>query len=174
MITSFARSAAGGNHLIDRNDSRLHEFVRQSNEIEGIIRLPTGREIDAHYAFLTLDQPFVQDMVDFVTAILDPAFVNSPLRSREGMDVRVGNHLPPRGGPKIPFMLHQILDMAQGEAVSPYTVHAEYETLHPFMDGNGRSGRLLWAWQMLRHKKDPFALPFLHRWYYDSLNNYRR
>ena len=48
-----------------------------------------------------------------------------------------------------------------------------YEMLHPFMDGNGRSGRALWAWMMLRLGQDPFALLFLHRFYYQTLENSR-
>ena len=58
---------------------------------------------------------------------------------------------------------------------SPYDVHCEYEDLHPFMDGNGRTGRALLAWMMIRRKgwESTFALPFLHRWYYQSLDRLR-
>lgn len=41
--------------------------------------------------------------------------------------------------------------------------------LHPFMDGNGRTGRAVWAWAMQRDGQDPFALSFLHRFYYQTL-----
>ena len=45
-----------------------------------------------------------------------------------------------------------------------------YETLHPFMDGNGRSGRILWAWQMIEHNIAPgLSLGFLHAYYYQTL-----
>jgi hypothetical protein len=93
-----------------------------------------------------------------------------PLRRAVGQDVRVGNHRPPRGGPSIEGHLEDLLSAVNGGRVSPYEAHRRYETLHPFLDGNGRSGRALWAWQMLRDGLDPFALPFLHRWYYQSLD----
>lgn len=41
------------------------------------------------------------------------------------------------------------------------------------MDGNGRSGRAIWAWMRLKENRDPFQLGFLHSFYYESLENYR-
>ncbi len=55
-------------------------------------------------------------------------------------------------------------------ALSPFEAHVAYEKSHPFMDGNGRSGRAIWAWMMQREGLDPYSLQFLHRWYYQSLN----
>jgi hypothetical protein len=46
--------------------------------------------------------------------------------------------------------------------IGPYPAHIRYEKLHPFMDGNGRSGRAIWA--LMMRGRDPFSLPFLHRW----------
>lgn len=34
---------------------------------------------------------------------------------------------------------------------------------------NGRSGRALWAWMLLREGRDPFALPVLRAMYYEAL-----
>ena len=54
---------------------------------------------------------------------------------------------------------------------TPYDIHRRYETLHPFMDGNGRSGRILWAWQMIHHDIRPgLSLGFLHAFYYQTLD----
>lgn len=51
----------------------------------------------------------------------------------------------------------------------PWKMHVAFEKLHPFMDGNGRTGRALWAWHMKQLGLDPFALSFLHRFYYQTL-----
>jgi len=146
----------------------LARFVEESNRIEGIHRPPTDREIDAHVRFLAYGELSVAELEEFVQDV-----AGVPLRRALGQDVRVGPHLPPPGGPGIETRLKGILaDIWNGD-LTPYQAHIEYETLHPFLDGNGRSGRALWAWHMNFDGHDPFALPFLHRWYYQSLDGGR-
>jgi Fic family protein len=55
--------------------------------------------------------------------------------------------------------------------LSPFAAHVRYEHLHPFTDGNGRSGRAIWAWQMLYQGRGEIPLGFLHHFYYQSIQN---
>ncbi len=142
----------------------ISEFVRESNTIEGINRDPLDHEIRETERFLSLPAVGVGDLRQLAIAY---GGGRARLREQPGMDVCVGNHLPPSGGPKIKEMLVELLDELDGS--DPWVWHNKYETLHPFMDGNGRTGRALWLWQM-QNAGDPLTpLRFLHAFYYQTL-----
>lgn len=172
----------------------ITEFQVESNRIEGI-HGARSTEVEA-------TRLFVEGPPPTVAAVQSLAFVyqgdKATLRNVPGLDVRVGSHVPPRGGPHIYERLRALLDTIEG--ADPYNFHVAYETLHPLMDGNGRSGRALWAWQMVRLKHrnetklhEPHAmdwrdyrvqgafldwqalsLGFLHRFYYQALQGARQ
>jgi len=149
------------------SDENLLEFVRESNRIEGILRDPLPAEALAHRSVLMAKRITPYVLRAFVQIIAD-----APLRDKLGLDVVVGNHRPPPGGPHVIDALEKVLQGVNDKNANPYTIHAKYETLHPFMDGNGRSGRVLWLWMMARKGYDG-SLGFLHLWYYQSLSNFR-
>ena len=53
--------------------------------------------------------------------------------------------------------LHNVLDF-----------HARFEKVHPFEDGNGRTGRILMMKECLRHGIDPFIIDDKHRSEYNQ------
>jgi Fic family protein len=93
---------------------------------------------------------------------------NAKLRERIGMDCIVGSHVPPKGGKQIVRELENLIVQANTlprDTRYAFEVHKSYETLHPFTDCNGRSGRAVWLWMM---RVVP-NIGFLHTWYYQSL-----
>jgi len=133
----------------------LVHFVAESNRIERIDRMPTRHELDAHLRLATDNHLTVGDVSIFVRSLGDVEH-GGALRNRRGMNVEVGDHVAPPGGPEIPERLAQILDWAiQPRATfaqherDAHELYGLYEDLHPFLDGNGRSGRALWLRFML-------------------------
>lgn len=148
----------------------IPECVAESLRIEGIHRPPSEAEIDEHLRFLTLAVVTVADLERYVQTF-QPGHV---LRDKVGRDVRIGDYYPPAGGPMIRPALQHLLDKVNQHHVlrDPFMLHAEYEMLHPFTDGNGRSGRALWYWMMETGRGSRMAsLGFLHAWYYQTLRH---
>ncbi len=99
--------------------------------------------------------------------------------------VRVGNLVPPQAN-NIPELMSQLEKYINEESDLPLLiqaglVHVQFETIHPFLDGNGRIGRLLIVLMLIN--KGLIDLPVLypsyyfkkHRFeYYERLDNVRR
>ena len=97
---------------------------------------------------------------------------------KPGEYVRVGTHIAP-SPEKVELMITMILDYYANN-LDKYFVdkiakfHLDFETVHPFCDGNGRIGRVLMNYQLMR-----FGLPVViirdkeKAQYYKSFGEYR-
>ena len=148
-------------------DQQLEAFIRESWKIEGYDE-PTGLR-----TLMRIHRDFLDRSIPTRAALTEAALTFTSnfgvIRDREGLDVQVGYHVPSAGGPCSPDKLDILLEAL--DDLGPYQAHVAYEDLHPFMDGNGRTGRMLWAWHMENLGIDPFwpHRGFLHTFYYQSL-----
>lgn len=149
-------------------DEWLYKFALESNRIEAIHGVNPD-EVNALHHLVVQETIQIGDLVSYVSVIQPDAV----LRGRPGLNVRVGTHVPPRGHKKMPQWLEGILAKARDHG-DPWQVHCQYENLHPFTDGNGRSGRALWLWMMMRSPSafQAMQLGFLHCFYYQTLSNH--
>jgi Fic family protein len=147
------------------------KFIYESNAIEGIYRPVNEAEIETALKFLDLKELTLADLENFISVYQKDA----KLRDQPGLNVFVGNYTPPKGGIEIKTRLIDFLrcinDKSTNKGKDPFLAHKFFESLHPFTDCNGRTGRIIWLWQMLKLKKNFAPLGFMQSWYYQSLNN---
>lgn len=144
----------------------LYKFAVESNEIEGI---HCERQHLNHAAalekFLALPKLSVDAVCEFVKSI-EP---DSRLRTGHMGRVWIGGREAP-SFEVVHERLPILIDAVNGGSWGPGYLHKEYEWLHPFIDGNGRSGRAIWLWQKVKFEKYNGQYGFLQMYYYDTLS----
>lgn len=137
-------------------------FIEESNLIEGIVRPPTEAELNEFERFMALPTITIKELQAFV-GVYEPGAV---LRSKKGMNVRVGGQRCPPGGRQLVASLTKLLSEINN--LDAHSFHCDYETLHPLTDCNGRSGRMIWAWMVGNANGC-----FLREFYYATLYKHR-
>ena len=143
----------------------LIKFLEESNRIEGVHGVEPYEYAMAQVA-LNTKELVIADLQRYVSAC-----TKGILRAMPGADVWVGDHQPIPGGSEVVRQLTELLKDCAAYPELWHEKHLQYEHLHPFTDGNGRSGRLLWLW--MRRKAHQPTFTFLQQFYYDTLEAYR-
>ena len=91
--------------------------------------------------------------------------------------VRVGRHAPPPPQ-KVSGLMFELLEWWNKQAgelspvLSSAIVHYRFETIHPFADGNGRTGRALALWELYRRGFDTHHIFSVDEYYWEDRPRY--
>ncbi len=91
--------------------------------------------------------------------------------------VRVGRHVPPQPG-DVSGLMFELLDWwnVRAATLSPVLssaiLHYRFEDIHPFADGNGRTGRALALWELYRRGFDTHHIFSVDEYYWEDRPRY--
>jgi Fic family protein len=93
------------------------------------------------------------------------------------ISVRVGAYAPPPPG-DVSGLMFELLEWWNGESrelspvLSSAIVHHRFESIHPFADGNGRTGRALALWELYRRGFDTHHIFSVDEYYWEDRPRY--
>ena len=93
------------------------------------------------------------------------------------MRVKVGNYTPPPPE-HVSGLMFELLEWwnKDAKALSPVLssaiLHYRFETIHPFADGNGRTGRVLALWELYRRGFDSHHIFSVDEYYWEDRPRY--
>ncbi len=134
-------------------EMKVDEFLRESNAIEGVYDETSFKQAKTAWQYLMKQKVLTTGVVLRTHKIL---MLHSKLAPNQKgyfrtVDVWVGKH---KGIHPI-LVPEQIDEWCQGILVSNDEEeirhnHIDYECIHPFLDGNGRTGRMFMNWQRIQ------------------------
>ncbi len=132
---------------------------------------------------------YVEDLVKNKTAVSERVIkdIHSLVLMDRQMDKGVYRSAPVRVGAfypcqpfEVPVQIERLLLAYDDELQMLHVVeraavfHLRFETIHPFIDGNGRVGRMLLNLELMKSGMPPVNVKFTDRQrYYDCFNHYR-
>ena len=93
--------------------------------------------------------------------------------------VRVGSYFPPKPE-AVPQLTRELLDwwnkvsFKWSPVITSAIIHHRFETIHPFGDGNGRTGRALALWELYRRGFDTNHIFSVDEFYWEDRKGYYR
>jgi Fic family protein len=118
-----------------------------------------------------------EDLFELHRILADTVMDQGTAGSYRTISVRVGNHFPP-AALDVSGLMFELLDWWNKKSVelspvlSSAILHYRFEHIHPFADGNGRTGRALALWDLYRRGFDSHHIFSVDEYYWEDRPGY--
>lgn len=121
-------------------------------------------------ALLNQDLNLSERLIKDLNEIINSDILNTSGYRKVSVMIRGADHLPPAPA-QVPNLMMYFIDnynqALEGSFQDVYLkiarFHIDFEKIHPFEDGNGRTGRLLMNYELLKHNMAPIVIPISKR-----------
>ena len=118
-----------------------------------------------------------EDLFELHRILADQVMDQGTAGTYRTIQVRVGNHFPP-AAVDVSGLMFELLDWWNRKSIelspvlSSAILHYRFEDIHPFADGNGRTGRALSLWELYRRGFDSHHIFSVDEYYWEDRSGY--
>ncbi|PWT73649.1 MAG: hypothetical protein C5B59_12710 [Bacteroidetes bacterium] len=147
------------NQILDK--AFVHAFLKESNLIEGVTDDDSLVQAWKAWDYLMKEDVLTKDVVLHTHKIL---MAHQKIRADQKghfrkLNVTVGGYEAPDWKEVPNRMWAWTLEaMRRSPPIDDKQLHIEYEKIHPFVDGNGRTGRMFMNWMRIKRLNKPLLI----------------
>lgn len=152
--------------MIETQD--MYEHFVQSNLIEGVTDIEEIPKSEKAWEYLMLCNELTKQSILDVHRLIITGLLEQNIGVYRPYNVQVRGRSCPFW-----FQVPELMDtwtteMTKWLELDPKEMHVKFEHIHPFVDGNGRVGRMLLWWHEVKQGKEPTLVTYADRFsYYD-------
>ena len=160
-----------GSTLTEQQTASMFETGTISNEEDMYIRTKDIEEMTGHFRMFnqvlqTLEQPLSINLIkqmhyNLKTGVFEDMANGYPcgeFKNRENLVSNIKTSLPQNVPRDMAALLNTYLQIQTPTVKDLAKLHANYENIHPFQDGNGRTGRMILFRESLKHNMVPIVI----------------
>lgn len=156
----------------------MRNHIRNSNLIEGIDdSLQDARSLDAWDWLIKQKKITATVLLDLHRGITIDQLSEKESGHFRTVNVSVGGRLCPAPYLAVELTYNWLADLrGHWKTLDPKTMHIRFEKIHPFVDGNGRTGRMLMWWHEKKLGHEPTLIKFegrqgYYKWFQEEHTN---